>query len=78
MAGDALLRQPLRQGRASMPEYRLHFLDRACGRIAHTYLFPAASDAEAIAFAEVWKEEAPMELWFEDTRLRRWNAAKRP
>ena len=61
-----------------MPEYRLHFIDRARGRIAHTYPFPAASDTEAIAFAEVWKEEAPMELWFEDTRLRRWNAAKRP
>jgi len=60
-----------------MPEYRLHFLNRARGRIAHVYPFPAASDAEAIAFAEVWKEEAPMELWIEDTRLRRWNAAKR-
>jgi hypothetical protein len=61
-----------------MPEYRLHFIDRARGRIAHTYPFPAASDAEEIAFAEVWKEDAPMELWFEDTRLRRWNAAKQP
>ena len=61
-----------------MPEYRLHFIDRARGRIAHTYPFPAASDAEAIAFAEVWKEDAPMELWFEDTRLRRWKAAKQP
>lgn len=59
-----------------MPEYRLHFLNRARGHIAHTYPFPAATDAEAIAFAEIWKEDAPMELWIEDTRLRRWKATK--
>ena len=61
-----------------MPEYRLHFLDRARGHVAHTYPFPAASDAEAIAFAEIWKEDAPMELWIEDRRLRRWKAPKQP
>ena len=61
-----------------MPEYRLHFLDRASGHVAHTYPFPAASDAEAIAFAEIWKEDAPMELWIEDRRLGRWKAPKQP
>lgn len=38
-------------GGAFMPEYRLHFLNRKGGDFAHSYPFPAASDADAIAFA---------------------------
>jgi hypothetical protein len=58
-----------------MPEYRLHFLSPTGGDIAHSYSFPARTDTAAIAFAEIWKEDAPMELWCEDARVRRWNAA---
>lgn len=61
-----------------MPEYRLHFLNRNGGHISHTYPFPAGTDAEAIAFAEVWREDAPMELWIEDNRLRRWDPSNPP
>ena len=61
-----------------MPEYRLHFLNRTGDDVAHSYPFPARTDAEAIAFAEVWKEDAPMELWSEDIRLRRWNPPTQP
>jgi hypothetical protein len=56
-----------------MREYRLDFLHSIAGHITHSYPFPAANDAEAIAFAEVWADEAPMELWTDDIRLRRWN-----
>ena len=66
------------QGGAFMPNYRLHFLNRDKGHIAHSYPFPAASDADAMAFAEIWSDEAPMELWVEDTRLRRWDGPRRP
>ncbi len=59
-----------------MREYQLHFLDRSGGEIAHTYPFPARSDAEAIAFARIWREDAPMELWLNDIRLQRWNHTK--
>jgi hypothetical protein len=61
-----------------MAEYRLHFLNRAGGHVAHTYPFPAATEAEAIAFSEVWKEEGPMELWSENRRIRRWDAQEKP
>jgi hypothetical protein len=57
-----------------MRQYRLEFFNRTAGHIAHSYPFPAASDADAIAFAEIWSEEGPLELWIDDTRLRRWNA----
>ena len=55
-----------------MPEYRLQFLARDSGRIAHSYAFQAANDAKALAFAGVWDEDAPMELWCEDVRVKRW------
>ena len=29
-------------------------------------------DAEAIKFASVWSQDAPMELWCEDALVRRW------
>ena len=56
-----------------MAVYRLHFFSLSGGHLAHSYPFAAASDAEALAFAEVWKDDAPMELWAEDSRLKRWD-----
>jgi hypothetical protein len=53
--------------------YRLHFLARDSERVAHTYPFEARSDSEAIRFAAVWDEDAPMELWCEDSKLKRWD-----
>ena len=61
-----------------MPLYRLHFLSPVGEHLAHSYPFPADSDSDAIAFAEVWKEDAPMELWSEDSRLKRWDRAANP
>ena len=46
--------------------YRLHFINPKTGTIGHTYEFFAETDAEAIKFAEVWAEDAPMELWGRD------------
>ena len=66
-----------RLGGAFMPVYRLHFFSLSGGHLAHSYPFAAASDSEAFAFAEVWKDDAPMELWTEDSRLRRWEAPER-
>ena len=56
-----------------MPVYRLHFLNRVGEHVAHTYPFKAGSDSEAIAFAGVWTEDAPLELWCEDVRVMRWD-----
>ena len=58
------------QGRINF--YRLHFIDRRTGAIGHTYDFHAESDEAAIKFAEVWSEDAPMELWGR-RRVRRWD-----
>lgn len=56
-----------------MRHYRIDFLRRDSGQIGHTYRFSAADDADAMRFASVWVEDAPMELWHEDVRLRRWD-----
>ena len=52
--------------------YRLHFISRETGSIGYTYEFHAENDEAAITFAEVWAEDAPMELWGRQ-RVRRWN-----
>lgn len=57
-----------------MPSYRLCFVSRASGAIVHRYQFDCADDGSAEAFADVWSEEAPMELWRGGLRLRRWDA----
>ena len=54
--------------------YRLHFINRVTGQIAHSYEFHAASDDAARQFAQVWEEEGPMELWGPKGRLGRWPA----
>ena len=55
--------------------YRLHFIDRATGQIARTYEFHAADESAALKFAEVWKEDAPMELWGQKGKVGRWESA---
>ena len=52
--------------------YRLHFINRETGQIARTYEFHAADDREAIKFASVWTEGAPLELWGGRGRVMRW------
>jgi hypothetical protein len=56
--------------------YRLHFIDRKTGTIAHTYEFFAENEAEGLKFAEVWAEDAPMELWGRK-RLKHWEGSSR-
>lgn len=54
--------------------YRLHFIDRNTGTIAHSYEFHAEDDAAAIQFATVWSEYAPMELRNRKRRVMWWPA----
>jgi hypothetical protein len=56
-----------------MPAYRLCFIHRDNGTTAHRYPFEADDDAAAIAFSNVWKEDAPMELWRGSRKLKRWD-----
>jgi hypothetical protein len=60
--------------RAIMPRYSLYFLRDDRGDIGHAYHFEEVGDAAAINFASVWQEDAPMELWCEGIRLKRWEA----
>lgn len=55
-----------------MTSYQLHFLKR--GLITRTYDFEADNDADAVVFAAVWVEGAPMELCCGDRLLKRWSA----
>ena len=55
-----------------MPLYRIEFVSRVSGRVAHQYRFDASDDGAAIAFAGVWIEDAPMELWRGREKLKRW------
>ena len=57
--------------------YRLYFMDRFSGHIDHRRDFLADSDAEAIATADGWKSEQPMELWRGARKLKHWDG-KRP
>jgi hypothetical protein len=52
--------------------YRLHFIDRKSGTIAHTFEFHAEDDAAAMAFAAVWNELGPMELRSSCGRVMSW------
>ena len=55
--------------------YRLHFINPKTGTIGHTHEFFAETDAEAIKFAEVWTEDAPMELWGR-RQVKRWGRSE--
>jgi len=61
-----------------MRYYRLYFMDRFSGHIDHFREFEAADDDAAVAIAERWREDRPMELWNLERKLRQWDAAALP
>jgi hypothetical protein len=61
-----------------MRYYRLYFMDRFSGHIDHFREFEAADDDVAIAVAEGWREDRPMELWNLERRLKQWDGAALP
>ena len=58
-----------------MPYYRLYFMDRFSGHIAHFREFEADDDPAALGIAERWADGSPMELWNRERKLRRWEEA---
>ena len=56
-----------------MRYYRLYFMDRFSGHIDHFREFEAEDDAAALAIADSWREDRPMELWNRERRLKRWD-----
>jgi hypothetical protein len=59
-----------------MRYYRLYFMDRFSGHIDHFREFEAADDDAALAIAERWREDRPMELWNLERKLRQWVVAR--
>ena len=57
-----------------MRYYRLYFMDRFSGHIDHFREFEAEDDDSALAVAEGWREDRPMELWSRQHKLRHWEA----
>jgi hypothetical protein len=57
-----------------MSLYQLRFFSRQGTLVGSGYPFQANDDVDAINFAAVWTEDAPMELWRGKTRLKRWDA----
>ena len=53
--------------------YRLYFMDRFSGHIDHFREFEAEDDVSAIATAEDWNGDQPMELWNRQRKLKRWD-----
>ncbi len=58
-----------------MRYYRLYFMDRFSGHIEHFREFEAEDDDAALAVAEAWREEQPMEQWNRERKLKRWDVA---
>lgn len=58
-----------------MRYYRLYFMHRFSGHIDHFREFEAEDDAAALAMAEGWREDRPMELWNRERKLKHWDAA---
>lgn len=58
-----------------MNYYRLYFMHRFSGHIDHFREFDAENDERAIAVAEGWREDQPMELWNQERKLRHWDGA---
>jgi hypothetical protein len=58
-----------------MRYYRLYFMDPLSGHIDQFREFEADDDEAAIAIAEAWREDRPMELWNRERKLRHWDAA---
>jgi hypothetical protein len=61
-----------------MNYYRLYFMHRFSGHIDHFREFEAENDERAIAVAEGWREDQPMELWNRERKLQRWEPALEP
>lgn len=61
-----------------MRYYRLYFMDPFSGHIDHFREFEAADDDSAVAVAERWREDRPMELWNLERKLRQWDGAALP
>ncbi|MGN6591040.1 MAG: hypothetical protein ACTHKE_12200 [Sphingomicrobium sp.] len=61
-----------------MNYYRLYFMHRFSGHIDHFREFEAEGDDRAIAIAEGWREDQPMELWNRERKLQRWEPALEP
>jgi len=57
-----------------MSYYRLYFMDRFSGHIDHFREFEAQNDDAALATAEGWREDRPMELWNRHRKLKHWQA----
>jgi hypothetical protein len=52
--------------------YRIYFMDRFSGHIDHFREFEAEGDEAALSLAEGLHNDAPMELWNRDRKLKRW------
>ena len=57
-----------------MRYFRLYFMDRFSAHIDHFREFEAPDDAQALAIAESWREDRPMELWNRHRKLKHWDA----
>jgi hypothetical protein len=56
-----------------MRYYRLYFMDRFSGHIDHFREFEADDDDAALAIAEGWHVDRPMELWNRQRKLKQWH-----
>ena len=56
-----------------MHYYRLYFMHRLSGHIDHYREFEAEDDDAALAIAEDWREDRPMELWNLERKLKHWD-----
>lgn len=61
-----------------MQYYRLYFMHRFSAHIDHFREFEAEDDEQALAIAEGWREDARMELWNRERRLKQWEAVPLP
>jgi hypothetical protein len=61
-----------------MRYYRLYFMHRFSGHIDHFREFEAEDDDAAFDIAERWYDDAPMELWNLERKLRHWDGAAQP
>lgn len=59
-----------------MDYYRLYFMDRFSGHIDNYREFEADGDDGALAIAEGWREDRPMELWNRHRKLKHWDEAR--
>lgn len=61
-----------------MRYYRLYIMHRQSGHIDHFREFEAEDDRHALAIAEGWREDARMELWNRERKLKQWDEVSLP